>query len=27
MALLLASDFGGGITGAMINLDGGTAAW
>ena len=27
MALLLASDVGGGITGALINVDGGTAAW
>jgi len=27
MALLLASDVGGGITGALINVDGGTAQW
>jgi 3-hydroxybutyrate dehydrogenase/3-oxoacyl-[acyl-carrier protein] reductase len=27
MAVLLASDVGGGITGALINVDGGTAAW
>ena len=27
MALLLASDVGGGITGALLNVDGGTAAW
>jgi NAD(P)-dependent dehydrogenase (short-subunit alcohol dehydrogenase family) len=27
MAVLLASDLGGGITGALINVDGGTAQW
>ncbi|WP_322767037.1 SDR family NAD(P)-dependent oxidoreductase [Frankia sp. Cr1] len=27
MARLLASDVGGGITGALLNVDGGTAAW
>jgi NAD(P)-dependent dehydrogenase (short-subunit alcohol dehydrogenase family) len=27
MAVLLASDIGGGITGALINVDGGTAQW
>jgi len=27
MASLLASDVGGGITGALINVDGGTAQW
>jgi len=27
MAALLASDVGGGITGALINVDGGTAQW
>ena len=27
MALLLASDLGGGITGALLNVDGGTASW
>ena len=27
MAPLLASDVGGGITGALINVDGGTAQW
>ena len=27
MALLLASDEGAGITGGLINVDGGTAAW
>jgi enoyl-[acyl-carrier-protein] reductase (NADH) len=27
VAVLLASDVGGGITGALINVDGGTASW
>jgi len=27
MATLLASELGGGITGALINVDGGTAQW
>ncbi len=27
MAVLLASDVGGGITGALINVDGGTSQW
>ena len=27
MASLLASEIGGGITGALINVDGGTAQW
>jgi 3-hydroxybutyrate dehydrogenase len=27
MALLLASPVGAGITGALINVDGGTASW
>ena len=27
MAVLLASEVGGGITGALLNVDGGTAQW